>query len=120
MQALSTNLEKLACFSHAAKHQTPLPGDHAEFACERAWLMRGDHPFSGEVRLYNLHASGKQDKERHTGIAGAKQDLPAVDLSHFAAGPSAINLRSGQYWKGLGISVERTELGIGGHSFSNW
>jgi hypothetical protein len=68
-----------------------------------------------EIRLHDLHASGKHDKERNLGVAGTEQDIARFNSSKLAARTDPIDLCRRQSRECA--SIERAMCGPGRHSF---
>ncbi len=69
--------------------------------------MRCYKALAREIRLHDLHASGKQHKEWNICVAGLKQDFTFLDVPDLAAGANTTDLSCGQRRKRLRASVER-------------
>jgi hypothetical protein len=69
----------------AAAHKAAPPGDHGHLTGEFARAVCCDWAFARNVWLYDLHASGNQDEERHICVPDVEQDFVLFGLSELAS-----------------------------------
>jgi hypothetical protein len=116
-QPLGAQLKKLTTFGDASEHEVSLSGNTGKFSCKRTGTVCGYQALTCEVRLHDLHASGKHDKERNLGVARTEQDLARFNSSKLAPRTDPIDLCRRQIREHLCASIERAMYGPGRHSF---
>jgi hypothetical protein len=106
-QAVARQFQEFAGFRYAAAHETAASGDHGDFSGELARPVSCNQVFACEIRLHDLHSSGKEHVERNVLIAGFEEYVACGDLPRPATGTNAIDLGSGENREGLCAGVER-------------
>ena len=72
-QAVARQFQEFAGFRYAAAHQAAASGNHGHFAGELTRPVRCNQFFACEIRLRDLHSSGKEHVERNVLIARFKE-----------------------------------------------
>lgn len=92
-EGVTGEFDEIARFNDASANKDAAARNHGEFAGETAGMMDGDGTFAVEARLHNLHAAGKDDKERYVGVAEIEKNFAAVDVPDAALKANPIDLR---------------------------
>ena len=98
---------EFAGFRYAAANQTAPARDHGHFAGELTRTVFCNQAFACEIRLHDLHSSGKKYVERNVLMARLEKYVARGDVPRPATGTNAIDLGNGKNRKGLRAGVER-------------
>jgi len=91
-EAVAPQFQEFAGFRYAAARETAASRDHGHFSGELARPVFCNLVFAREIRLHDLHSSGKEYVERNVLIARFEEYVASCDLPRPATGTNALDL----------------------------
>src|ERR1700722_5636924 len=78
-QAVARQFQEFPGFGDTAARETAASGDHGHFSGELTRTVFCNQAFACEIRLHDLHSSGKKYVERNVRIAGLEKYVARGD-----------------------------------------